>query len=159
MSETIKWADLTELQRSALVAEKVLGWQWIAYDYHDSSMKGQLWLLPDGESVTNLRPGEWTSYLEEEQIYPDGSPFPLPRQDNRHLPVWLPHYSTNIEDAWEVVEHMKKRASMIYLPDLDSQIAQASIWANSEFHLGCATTMPEAICIAALKAVGLQVET
>lgn len=159
----MKWSELGEIQRNALVAEKVMGWQWIPYTFYDAAPPDdQLWLLPDGQSVACLTSGEWTYYLDEPEIYPEGSVFPLPHKDNRHIPYWIPRYTTSMDAAWLVVEKI-----------LDKVVFTSEVgdWSNESKYVvitfgrtlsqdeirTAAATMPEAICIAALKTVGVEI--
>lgn len=113
----MRWNDLSDLHKNTLIAEKIFGWQWIFYNFYDvSSIKNQLWLLPDGESVANLKPGEWTWYLEEEKVYPEGSYFPLPHKDNRILaPGMMPNYIECVETALQVAEKAQERFAHAFL--------------------------------------------
>jgi hypothetical protein len=86
-----------------------MGWQWIAYAFYDAAPPDdQLWLLPDGQSVARLTPGEWTYYLEEPEVYPEGCPFPLEHKDNRILPAWIPDYTTSMDGCWAIVQHVRQ---------------------------------------------------
>lgn len=175
----MKWSELSEIQKNALVCEKIFGWQWIPYTYYDAAPPdGQLWLLPDGQSVSKLTPGEWTYYLDEPEVYPEGSPFPLPHKDNRHLPYWIPDYSTSMDAVWSIVEKLAERElfvnfEMHYLKK-DRRYDFDRINVNFCFrntvntdrypyrHASAApenlASMPEAICKAALIAVGVEIE-
>lgn len=76
-------------------------------------------------------------YYSEVYKYPTGVNYLIDDPKNRHgMMGGVPHYSTDISAAWEVVEKLNKQYS---------------------FHLntkGSADTAPHAICLAALKAVG-----
>jgi hypothetical protein len=61
----------------------------------------------------------------------------------------LPRFSTSIADAWLVVEKMAERSS-------DWSVCEGitAAFLTDEWHDVTADTAPEAICLAALKAVG-----
>lgn len=69
----------------------------------------------------------------------------------------LPHYSTNIADAWHVVEKLKEYGNVVEVKcfrsgSVDVQVRGGNI--NDIRGAGNADTAPLAICLAALKAVG-----
>jgi hypothetical protein len=160
----MKWDEMTDIQQNALVAEKVMGWQWIPFDFDDAyPMKDQLWLLPDALSTHDLSPGEWTWYQEEEQVYPEGKLFPLPHKDNRIVPSWLPYYTKSMNDAWQIVEKLGENLDIrLYMEEGFSGKYCVNIWKRDGGrivgHEHSNTSMPDAICKAALKACGVQVE-
>ena len=75
-------------------------------------------------------------------------------EDWSELPV--PKYSTDIAAAWKVVEKMKNNHWPFYLANYDNkwscQFAKDSSHAISD-------QVPHAICLAALKAKGVEIET
>lgn len=160
----MKWDELTSIQKNALVAEKVEGWQWIPFDFDDVyPMKDQLWLLPDALATHDLTPGEWTWYLEEEQIYPEGSLFPLPHKDKRIIPTWLPYYTESMNAAWEIVEKLYEQYNVQTYMDsglLDKY--EVNVFVRDDVKLagsgGSDTSMSEAICKAALRVYGVKIE-
>jgi hypothetical protein len=115
-----------------LIAERVFGWtRW------------------DGK-------GDWDG--------PDDVTFFLADED--HLAVYGPReeepsgyaaFSENIEDAWEVVERLKKAFDLKLLCILDEGwevSVYTKFWDNSDpVAVECAESAPLAICLAALKAV------
>lgn len=114
----------------ALVAEKVMGWQW------------QQW-APNPEQPHLAPPGY-------------GRPHPDHWWLGRSIFELVPHYSTDIADAWLIVEHLHGRVVidhwsgnqykvMIYIPSSGSPSVEAS-----------ADTAPLALCLAALAAVGVE---
>lgn len=170
MSEPVfKWATMRDIQKNALVAEKIMGWQWVPYTFYDAAPPDdQLWLLPDGQSVTRLTSGEWTYYLDEPEVYPENSPFPLPHKDNRHLPYWIPPYTTSMDEAWEVLQAMSARynAQAEFVDEPFAQFVDellpnsgGEIWTAWKcMATEVAKWTPESICIAALRACGQGIE-
>jgi hypothetical protein len=63
----------------------------------------------------------------------------------------IPHYSTQIADAWLVVEKLSFEFYMERRPQEDYWVLFTD--AEDEWHVGEADTAPLAICLAALKAV------
>lgn len=160
MSEPVfKWATMRDIQRNALIAEKIMGWQWVPYTFYDSGQADQLWLLPNAQSVADLTPGEWTYYEEDAQGQ---------RIGNRYLPTWIPHYTTDMNAAWEVLQAMSTRYSAqsefvdepfaqfvdVLLPNSGGEIWTAWKCMATEV----AKWTPESICKASLKSVGIPIE-
>lgn len=128
---------MTDRELDALVAEKVMGLSKGDYyvDYDKLSFQEQ----------NNINRGQGAV------IYP------------------LPHYSTSIEAAWQVVEKLK----FIEVQILDLGIKRRNFnlcftsdsnweasWNNRYGHEVChayAETVPRAICLAALKVVGIEI--
>ena len=75
----------------------------------------------------------------------------------------VPEYSTNMTAAWEVVDRMRADAWFVDLEDSSSltygpwwcQFARSRYTAKGE---STGQTAPHAICLAALKALGVEVE-
>lgn len=124
----------------ALVAEKVMGWTncnpvatWDRWAYGD--------------------PGDdWTD-VENEWCRGYGvSPY------NKYFMIPFPRYSVNIADAWAVVEKMSVQQGFAMadrgLPGTD--VAWQADFALSGPIMG--ESAPHAICLAALKAVGVDLE-
>lgn len=131
----------------ALVAEKIFGSLWRAYRSDDEE-----------KSVIRLFAPSRADYCEEIQYknqWGTSSGFyPTDYPD-------LPAYSTDIAAAWEVVE--KVGTGWLYLSLLQDSDKVAGYW-RAAFHrlketpqLVDADTAPLAICLAALKAVGVEV--
>ena len=75
------------------------------------------------------------------------------------------HYSTSIADAWEVVEKIRGDGRWWQITDCEEEGWHASAWRtvteNDAPVCECdavADTAPMAICLAALKAVGVEVQ-
>lgn len=72
----------------------------------------------------------------------------------------IPKYSTSIADAWQVVEKIEKDFAIQISSDGDAKIIwycyleneDKGVWVNEK-----ADTAPHAICLAALKAIGVEV--
>jgi Phage ABA sandwich domain len=87
----------------------------------------------------------------------------------KELIVWLeiydalPHYSTNIADAWKVVNEMNKKGFYFNL-DQDSDFEFDALFADGYYAedttisvISSHKSAPLAICLAALKTVGAEV--
>lgn len=75
----------------------------------------------------------------------------------QHLNMIIPHYSTDISAAWQVVEELHKRKDYVSFTighniNYETYTARygTQIWVENIF-------APMAICLAALKAVGVEV--
>jgi len=131
----------------ALVAEKVMG--WVLVNYHDPDAK------PDYEDAANNDGWVW-----------DG------RGGDAEAHQW--HPSTDIAEAWEVVEKMKELFPLVVLRDggwrcaltIGSEFSVPMVdenlraYAHRRPHVavhGCPTA-PIAICLAALKSKGVDTQ-
>lgn len=135
----------------ALVAEKVMGWKgcdstetWVRWEHGD--------------------PGdEWTN-IDKEWCRGAGHP-PTPHFGT----VPIPRYSVKIDDSWKVVEKLRKTHCCLTLKseyDFVWECYAIQDHNDSEHNsevirrykiYAMADTAPHAICIAALKAVGIDV--
>lgn len=121
--------DLKELDK--IIAEKIFGWTDI--EESKSMMPGY------GDFLQGVKPGEVASQTGYKPKFP------------------VPKYSSDIAAAWEVVDTLRQRgitALILLCPD------PPLFRVDLRFHLemdstGCVTsdTAPHAICLAALKAV------
>lgn len=141
MSERVTWGNLSARERDALVAERVMGW------------------VKDGG-----RRGFWFDPADPKLFYASGYTHDGSDYD---FPDFCP--TTDIAAAWEVVEKLVELGmypDLIstgdpvawrcvvdkYIEDVDTD--EALEWPRS----AVAATAPEAICIAALRAVGVEVD-
>lgn len=117
------------------IAIKVMG--WTRDNYGDWDYKGsQAWRRNDY--------GEHSFFHEE--FNPGAHPFP-------------PHYSTSIEAAWEVVELLRSKEIFLVLDNCEFEQAYEAEFTDFYETHRCSTrsdTAPHAICLAALKAVGVK---
>lgn len=147
----------------ALIAEKVMGWACV-------------------HSVEYLPRSERESEINAEFLRDYGMPAPpgfckaavddLEFSDGDYPPKWcakcggresrdifkkLPHYSTDIGDAWDVVEAVAARSETVYFT-VERIGAHAGEFSGYRAFINrictAADTAPLAICRAALKAVG-----
>lgn len=146
----VKWLDLTRFERDILVEESVMGLcvhQWEAVHEDDSSWE------PDWQ-VRCVKCGKETSGAY-------GNLRPVSGKANP--------YTTDIAWAWEVVEKLGAKSlnavahkvgfatfTMARYPSGDWR---ASLVGHGAVAAAIAPTAPEAICIAALRACGVEVET
>lgn len=126
---------MSQNHRDALVAHHVM-----EFKVTNVSNNG-LWV-----TIHNLRQVEGSSCK-----YLDGLPVRYGYMES------IPDYTTDISAAWEVVEKMQEHS--VYVTDVAYFPADKKQWT---FQFGInrayASTMPEAICKAALKAVGVDIE-
>ena len=117
----VRWSEMTERERDALVAERVMGW---------SRVHGNEWLNSAGKLM--IRPGR---------------------------------FSTDIAAAWQVVERMHKNywVASVSNPLPDDNEGEGD-WVSASFFDGMGIfdarmdTAPAAICLAALRACGVDIE-
>ena len=145
----MNWSSLTPRERDALVAEKVMGWVIDPGACHDDP--------------TEIH----TAFLFDPAQYPDAYPSVSHGLRPERSDQFVPHYTTQIARAWEVVEKMQ---SMNHQQDIHIQCLHGK-WDVSMCHFERneeqmewgdwtinAPTAPEAICKAALRAVGVKIE-
>lgn len=116
-----------------------------------------------------MKPGRELDALVAEQVFDDHVEKRFGSEDtwyiNNPMPLRsLPHYSTSIADAWLVVEKMTKAAWLPHIwvphePQLLYRVELVYDWAgeSSKRAFSEADTAPHAICLAALRAVGVEV--
>ena len=134
----------------ALVAEKVMGFVAAHIDTDESVKRwhSDEWFAGDADLIAEIRQYRGAG------IYSD------------HL---LPHYSTDIAAAWQVVERMTAthRASVHHYPHVnnwwqcvldirDNKLRFPVERSHDGDEYANAPTAPHAICLAALKAVGVE---
>jgi hypothetical protein len=71
----------------------------------------------------------------------------------------IPHYTTSIADAWQVVEKMHQTHMVAIFADKEYTVHMIPKVTIRCFNEAITSTAPEAICIAALRAVGCEVVT
>lgn len=139
---------MTDRELDALVAEKVMGFVWRRnktersdYPDHKNYPKGADFLVPPGEQLGFGRKRA------------DG--FRL-SGDTYH---WVPRYSTRIDAAWDVVEKMNCHLVLSVDPkDIKPRYAVVYVGGRKKRDGDAqAETMPRAICLAALAALGVEV--
>ena len=118
----------------ALVAEKVMGW----HIQQLSSYSFAAWFDSDNSQ---------TGWTEEPDDYDSLRYF---------IGVW--HPSTNIEAAWEVVERVKDWRITLSGGEYEGDGWSVGVTNNTDTYYGLADTAPLAICLAALKACGVDTE-
>jgi hypothetical protein len=138
----------TEIQAGretdALVAERVMGWAW---QTKDGSTR---WLAPPAQcgDFGHERPASGDEALE-------GAWWLEAKPSDLH---WIvPHYSTDIAAAWQVVESVVERGYMVTVVQEDDAAVRVYLDHPSQVEdldeIGVAPTAPLAICRAALAAV------
>jgi hypothetical protein len=132
-------------QINALVAEKIMGWErWTCDDLKSK----EAFLQPPG---TEFVTGTW--YKVDVDI---------PLRD--YSIGTVKEYSTNIKAAWEVVEKLAQMGYDVKInrlihwnTDYECLIGKDN-WVDMDYKYVGSDTAPMAICLAALKAVGVEVE-
>lgn len=141
----------------ALVAEKVMGWVLYGEDGHSKPV----------HKKSLDRPGETFDDWEYKGphprlVSPSGREFFLCQCRYRKGLENLPPYSTDIAAAWEVVEHMTQTTkenwkieifSSAFIATFSYESGRDKPWQTGE-HEAYGDSIPHAICLAALKAVG-----
>jgi hypothetical protein len=135
----IQWNALTPVERNQIIAEKVVGWKaepcggrFAPADYSNSG------------AMCCIRCGA-TSRRNE------------PMQHNPSVP---PDYSESMDAAWQIVEHFRGRSIDVHVasaPFLYDALCRERRIRGSSFQAS-AESAAEAICIAALRASGEEVE-
>lgn len=144
MNDIIKWSELTSDQRDGLMTEKVFRWQWIpAGRYGPHVKEGTNWLLPENglSGIKSDLSAGWITIAEDRLI---------PRN-------WIPHYTTSLDAAWLIVEKMKEdgRNNGLFV---QWQYHLAYLYGRPSYRDTLYDLNAESICIAALKACGVEVE-
>jgi hypothetical protein len=122
-----------ERELDALISEKILGWVWAETDY---GLEG---LFPPNDHPFR----QLTS-------------MPIIFDSNGYW-LGMPFYSTNIADAWEVVEKLDFTCSILTPCPANYQKYSVVISKGEVVEQVIAETAPLAICLAFLKANGIDV--
>lgn len=137
----------------ALVAEKVMGFTWW-------SACGKSYLIPPWvEGFYGFRDGKHYHFVAGKQH--DAAPIELSYSDYQNLAI--PPYSTSIFAAWAVVEKMQDHLPSLTYRCGDGPPFDKMRWVcefmrdflPGDWKGAARDTAPLAICIAALKAVGV----
>lgn len=138
------WAEMTNRERDALVAEKVMGCKVEWREWMDDK-KPEPWCGCDNPDWDSPKPHQHTW---------DG--------DWQYMPCWVKNYSTDIAAAFEVVEKMREKGWRLYLESQqDSWMAGFTQEPDKTdgivIQFEEAGEAPEAISLAALTALGVEV--
>jgi hypothetical protein len=136
------WSEMSPRERDVLVAEKVIGWKMCTFSHsrpkHRSSKDFPGTIINNWDSKG---PHNWLESPDgQSKVYLCGC---------EDVGEEIPHYSTDIAAAWEVVEklcHYSERSFLIQKTGAWLVRFQEGVFMPGE-------TAPEAICLAALKAV------
>ena len=140
---------MTDRELDALVAEEVMGWRWRAFKSDWDAPKWAKDIYPP-DAVELSWPDE-----------PGAPPLAeLPYRRSAHY-LDMPHYSSDIAAAWQVVERMR---------DLDFYATIGQDWPGNEglwevdfskdgdvYFYAAEHSVSRAICLAARKALGAEV--
>lgn len=129
----VKLSEMTPREIDALVAEKVMGWYW---SETDEMLEGLF--PPVGDYRRTL---SWLNF------------------DSNGYVLSMPNYSTNISDAWIVIDKLKG----LNIVNLHYAIGEWTVDVydfdtGKMLAISSSETAPMAICKAALKAVGIEIE-
>lgn len=140
MSETIQWAELEPREKVRLIIEKVMGWR--LYDTFDE-YHAALWAM--GKYVEIGYPvafwtdrwNRWSVFYRDEEDAADFNPL------------------EDMSSAWQIVDLCSGIELSMY-----SKGSQwhCKLWHKEQAAIAHANTPQEAICIAALRACGVEVE-
>lgn len=141
MSEAFKALERYERRRigmkagrelDALIAEKVMDWNWV------NVFSNALMIVPPiGDKLRHTH-----KYVD------------------KGIPDNMPHYSTNIADAWRVVEKLQENDWEVIIETRSNETevkAKGRMGGWIDMY-GIAETAPLAICLAALKACGVIID-
>lgn len=157
------WESTTTRERDAIVAGKVMGWEWLERSNHE---QGQyVWrkaiFPPEGEEWIrwNFNPREWRKASDDTPPFSDWDRCSGQRDDDGKLGskriMGLPHYSTSIADAWLVVEKMREKGHNCQIEASAAQPEWIACFLTPHgYREGRAPTAPAAICLTALRALG-----
>ena len=131
----MKWSEMKEEERNALVAEKVMGWKEVESALH-----------LEANCFFNHKPREVILVLKSGCVV--------------SMDEFSP--STNIEHAMKVVEKMSKdgwefNCGNNWKHNVEWMVHFISL-SNGEPKIAGANSLPEAICLAALGASGIEIE-
>lgn len=163
---------LTGREMDQLIAEKVMGWGWMRAKL-PQILPAHRWLAPP-EQV-----GDWGHEFPADMSEPPEGGWWLldtPKRGDHHI---VPHYSTDISAAFQIVEKMHelidtddewRRANLLTLSCRGKSAGWAAAftcvhesdeWFEEPERFGGAQadTAPLAICRAALKALGIEVSS
>jgi hypothetical protein len=158
MSDIIQWHTMTPEQRDRLVAEKIMSWQPVMCKAVDPDINRYTWLEWNDDS-------QWCMWCGVRETWASGNEI-----EHRALPH--PAYTQSMDSAWQVLQEMVRRhnkdgrtkdfmqfaENMLEVGGWDSSDAWAEIYPAHEIFTMAAKWTPEAICIAALKVVGVDLE-
>ena len=143
----------------ALVAVSVMGWHKRERISGPDSVfalgtKMERWYAPNGREGAVRGTNSEGVVFTNEGLEPDGISAPHP------LIGGLPWYSTDIAAAWQVVEKVRTQGHFV---EIDCLREQYEVYidtnpAHTDEPSAYAPTAQHAICLAALKAVGVEVE-
>lgn len=133
MSETINWATLPDKDKIRLIITNVLHWPC----YESSS---------EYHKRTDNRDGQNVAFWEDQ---PYG---------HSHWSVYYKPFNPlrRIEDAWRIIERFVEVVELTYTPGRDTTCKINTLLYGPVY--GISTNPAEAICIAALRAVGCEVQ-
>ena len=133
-----------------LVAERVMGWEWWNACGKSHICPPFVKDYPTFRHELHFRRGK------------DGDPEPIENYYSNYGNLSIPRYSSNIAAAWEVVEKMRTNgwffslADSIELPDFIARFTTCPpVGSPIPDHSAMNVSAPLAICLAALRAVGV----
>lgn len=128
----------------ALVAERVMGWTW-----WDARVVSEYGLVTQPKTTTGYN----TKVLMPPKARESSTAFLYENFANGYYPA----YSTDIVAAWQIVNRFKEQ-SMILNYGEDTQKWECSFIVNGNRYWGVSSIVPIAICIAALRIVGIDID-
>lgn len=150
----MKWAELNRRERDVLIHEKVMGKTEPEICEFDPSMT----VMTSGSEPDSF---DW-------HCYKCGAHGKVTRDGYYQHQKAIPHYTTSMDDVWQVVRHMNKPLEEFEETRFDRYQAfidalQKLVGSDMFFDLfycdkDCDHLTPERICIAALRAVSVDAE-
>ena len=143
------WNAMSPRERDALVAEKVMGREprttWIATNDGGKSCCASTSTRGPWRDRADL--AEW---LEDQQAKGYHRDYEIAKWESH------PRYTTDIAAAWEVVEKMHGDGRDVWISYFEEGDIQVQV-DSADAHLGSPASAPETICLAALRAMGVDV--
>jgi len=144
---------MTDREMDALVAEKIMGWVWLRHIVRPSSGQGYEWMR--------------SLFIPDHKVEPfeegTGELGNVPSHGEEPVAIMnAPHYSTDLNAAWQVVEKMQTLSWTFTVSGLRAHIWKAEFMKRTGnvmqdlLSSDSADTAPRAICLAALHAVGVE---
>lgn len=146
------WSEMSTEERDAMVAEKVMGYSERFDVSQARSLKSaKIWRIAfKNKPQVYLDIGSYKSFVTR-----DGTKISCGEPHSVHFPK---SFSTSISSAFEVAEKLKSEWQFAVAWIENKGKWQAGFWKDHVTHFESESdTASEAICLAALKAVGVEV--
>lgn len=158
----IRWKELSARERDALIAVHLFGWEWMGRDNveYDGIVFRRAIYGPPPYVRFNYSDEIYRPATESDPLFSDWDSCCGLRGQSGHIEHHgMPRYTSDISDAFQVVEKMREKGFGIQI--VSTRIGLTGYRVEFGFNAGFeaeADTLPEAICLAALTAIGLTIE-